>query len=351
MFSIPAIGANVASRIENMMLRGETAPKAKEASLFSFGGNEDNLVESSFDFDDIALAPEYKAASYTNFTRTAGNGLVDFDARQGEIGDCGLLATIRALRNSEGGQNALKDVMSYDAEFGVWSFKFNTADFKGEEPLAPITITQAEVDKAIEDRHVSKGDDDVSAIELAVEKYLTYTGASTVNDDVNSKDKFVRQIAGMQNRSRANRMALGEQNRGYLDGVSPYIGYLFTGSIPKLASVLGENKMGVTPEEALNNFNKTTDMLVFSQIQPNGTVTNGKGDETSNPFITIGDDQVLGNHAYTVCEVNGDTVTLRESNNPSETITVTKKELLECTGKNSFYYYSYPLPEETAKAA
>lgn len=76
-------------------------------------------------------------------------------------------------------------------------------------------------------------------------------------------------------------------------------------------------------------------MLIFSQIQ-SGDVASG-GD---NPFLMLGDDQILGNHAYTVCDVEGDNVILRESNNPSETITVTKEELLNCEGKNSLYVYS-----------
>lgn len=319
--------------------------KQNEGGLFDSKTTEEVLPE--FDFDDVFTpeAAQYKAASYSDFSRATGNGLVDNDARQGQIGDCGLLATVRALRNSEGGQAAIADVMNYDSEKGIWSFKFNTKDFEGENALAPITVSQQEVDKAIEEKRVSKGDDDVSAIELAVEKYLTIVGKSTVNDELNTKDGYVKQIAGIQNRARANRIAQGAPDKGFLDGINPYIGYIFTGSIPKLASVTGENKMGVTPEEALNNFNKTTDMLVFSQINLGSTSVSGNGDETSNPFINIGDDQVLGNHAYTVCEINGDNVVLRESNNPSETINVTKKELLECVGKNSFYYFSYAVPE------
>lgn len=307
--------------------------------------NEDSLLD--FDFADLITpeAAEYKAASYNGFDRNAANGLVDQDARQGQIGDCGLMATIRALRNSEGGQHALDDVMDYDAETGTWSFTFNTKDFKGEDALPPIIVTQAEVDKAIEDKHVSKGDDDISAIELAVEKYLTILGDSTENDKINSKDGYARQIAGLQNRAREKRAQAGDTTKGYLDGVNPNIAYFFTGELPRTGGYKPDSKMYISPENALESFNKQTDMLVFSQISLNGTAKGGNGDETSNSRINIGDDQVLANHAYTVCEVQGDNVILRESNNPSETITVTRQELLNCVGNNTFYYYSYPVPE------
>lgn len=164
-------------------------------------------------------------------------------------------------------------------------------------------------------------------MELAVEKYLQQIANN------GTQDNTVKQIFDIQNRSRDARIAAGAEDKGYLDGISPYIGYIFTGSVPKSTHTYDSNQQ--LAAEALENFDKSTDMLIFSQIQTGNAV--GGAD---NPFLMIGDDQILGNHAYTVCDVEGDNVVLRESNNPSETITVTKEELLNCEGKNSLYSYS-----------
>lgn len=328
MFSLSSIGANVASKIENVLSKDKTASlKSDKASLFNFAKNENSSVELDSNFDEfIPRAEKYKAASWDKTERAAGNGVYDVDSRQGNIGDCGLLSTLRALRNSEAGQKALSEVMNYDAENGSWSFNFKTKDFDGTNP---IVVTKTEVDEAVAAKRISKGDDDVSATELAVEKYFMQIGKDTEN---NTKDKTMKQIADIQNRARDKRAAAGMEDKGYLDGISPYIGYLFTGKVPELMKATDES-MKQRAQEFLTNFDAATDMLVFSQINSAGVAESG-GDSI---YTMIGDDQVLQNHAYTVCGVDGNNVTLRESNNPAATIVVTMDELLNCAGKNSFY--------------
>jgi len=315
----------MASILSNAELKTGNADAAKKnvEELFSYLNAES--PDSGFD-TFVPQAAKYSAANYSTFERQAGNGEYDYDSRQGEIGDCGLLSTLRALRNSEGGRRALSEVMQYDAEGGKWSFNFKTADFDGTNP---IIITQADVDRAIEEKRVSKGDDDVTATELAIEKYFQNIGTDTTN---NTKDKIMKQIADLQNKARTSRKNAGMADRGYLDGVSPYVSYLFTGKVPQLLKTSDEASKQKAAD-FLENFDETTDLLVFSQINSSGVAASG-GDSA---YIMIGDDQIIQNHAYTVCDVDGDNVTLRESNNPSATIVVTKEELLNCTGKNSFY--------------
>lgn len=122
------------------------------------------------------------------------------------------------------------------------------------------------------------------------------------------------------------------ESRGYLDGITPFAAYLFTGKVPQLMKAEDAN-MKQQAIDFLTNFDSATDTLVFSHINANGVAQSG-GDSV---YTMIGDDQVLQNHAYTVCSVDGDNVTLRESNNPAATIVVTMEELLNCTGNNSFY--------------
>ncbi len=322
---ISSINANVAMHSRNIMKEdGGKSSSENNISLFGSNSNGNSLTLA----DDLTpLAEKYKAASYDDIERAGGNGLVDVDARQGEIGDCNLLATLRALRNSENGQKALSEVMKYDAENASWSFNFKTKDF-AKEDASPVVITKDEVDKAIAEKKVSKGDDDVSAIELAVAKYLGQVHKNGTEDNI------MKQISDQGIKHRTARGAAADD---YLNGVVSHIGYLFTGNISK--SIKGEEDT----KNALADFDKTTDMMVFAQI---GGDTSAKdtfngGGSNANPFVMLGDDQILGNHAYTVCDVSGDQVTLRESNNPSATITATIEELLNCTGNNYFYTFSY----------
>jgi len=325
MLNIASIGASILSKLESVASKNKN--DSESGPLFDFISGKGAVSEADEGFDMfVPQASKYKASSWDATERAAGNGAYDVDSRQGNIGDCGLLSTLRALRNSDEGQKALSEVMKYDAESGSWSFNFKTADFDGTNP---IVITKAEVDEAVAAKKVSKGDDDVSATELAVKKYLEQIGTDT---DKNTKDKVVKRLADIQNRARDKRSAAGMEDRGYLDGITPYMAYLFTGQVPKLMK-MSEDASKQSARDFLTNFDSTTDMLVFSQINSAGVAESG-GDST---FTMIGDDQVLQNHAYTVCDVDGDNVTLRESNNPSATIVVTIDELLNCSGNNSFY--------------
>ena len=71
----------------------------------------------------------------------------------------------------------------------------------------------------------------------------------------------VKQIFDIQNKSRNARIAAGAEDKGYLDGISPYIGYIFTGSIPKPLHTYDSNQQ--LAAEALESFDKSTDMLFF----------------------------------------------------------------------------------------
>lgn len=188
--SIPSIALNFVNNAGSLFSNSVKSLKDDSSSLFSFESKNESSVGLGEDFvADIPQAAKYEQSSWDKTERAAGNGIYDVDSKQGEIGDCGLLSTLRALRNSEAGQKALSDVMKYDAEAGTWSFKFKTKDFEGDGAKEPITITQAEVDEAIAAKRISKGDDDVSATELAVEKYLSMIGSDTEN---NTKDKTMK---------------------------------------------------------------------------------------------------------------------------------------------------------------
>lgn len=146
---ISSIKANIISNYKNTEPL-KLASKANETNLFgSKNVDESALFELNFDESSIPQAPKYKGGDYDKFTQQAGNGKFDADAIQGQIGDCGLLSALRALRNSEGGQKAVSEIMSYSADKGEWSFNFKTKDFDGTNS---IVVTQAEINQAIAEK-------------------------------------------------------------------------------------------------------------------------------------------------------------------------------------------------------
>lgn len=82
------------------------------------------------------------------------------------IGDCWLLSGVNALNTTKWGKKIIKDALRPDGEGGV-IVTLKGADSSQKE----YRITLAEIDKAFASDRYSLGDDDMLAIELAVEKY------------------------------------------------------------------------------------------------------------------------------------------------------------------------------------
>ena len=87
------------------------------------------------------------------------DGVID-NFKQGKTGDCYLLAALDALSNTEEGRKYIKDSVKKNILGSV------TVTLKGINKS--YTITKFEMESA---SHLSTGDDDVKAIELAFEKY------------------------------------------------------------------------------------------------------------------------------------------------------------------------------------
>ena len=83
-----------------------------------------------------------------------------------ETGDCWLLAGVNSLNTTPWGKKIIKNALRPDGEGGV-IVTLKGADSNQKE----YSITLSELDKALFSGKYSVGDDDMLAIELAVEKY------------------------------------------------------------------------------------------------------------------------------------------------------------------------------------
>lgn len=94
------------------------------------------------------------------------NGEIE-DTKQGGTGDCWLLTHLNCLRDTVWGKKMIKNAIKSDGNGGA------TITFKGAKTsIKEFHISAEEIVKARESGKYSNGDDDVIAMELAVEKYL-----------------------------------------------------------------------------------------------------------------------------------------------------------------------------------
>lgn len=155
-----------------------------------------------------------KDASIFNFENSNVNGEIDVDFSQGNIGDCALLSSVYSLSLSEEGSKAIKDAISVNVNSSGEVESYNI-HFQGIDET--YTVTQKELEKAKEyhgnyetERVYSRGDDDMTIIELAIEKCFE-----------KSKDKELRDLVD-------NYTKLNKEDK--LNGVNPAaVTYLFTG--------------------------------------------------------------------------------------------------------------------------
>lgn len=199
------------------------------------------------------------------------NGKLDEAFSQGDAGDCWLLSSILAMSYSESGKQVLSDSITPLANGDIKvSFDGNKTEY---------TVSESELieqNKQFGDKtsYYSTGDDDVLAVELAIEKMVA-------DDSVNTKFSIA-------------------------DGGNPYSVFKTFGADElKIASAKDELN------EALAH---------FQDIENDCSMTLG-----------VIEQSVCGlkaNHAYTVKNVDDENVTLIDPWDTSEEITVNRTDLI-----------------------
>lgn len=102
-----------------------------------------------------------RASCYSSPDNKPANGQIDGDFKQGQTGDCWLVAAIKAAADNPQARKMLDDLVSVDDKGNV------TVHLKGVNKT--YVITKEELEGANE---LSSGDMDVRAIEIAVNRYF-----------------------------------------------------------------------------------------------------------------------------------------------------------------------------------
>ena len=127
--------------------------------------------KSDFDASFLNLFVDKLSDRRKLFEQTAPNGQIDAKFKQGNTGDCWLIASIIAINNSDKGKKILNDSIKVNDDGTISVY------LKGVKKS--YTFTRKEIEANTD---LSSGDLDVRAIELAVEKYFyQQRGITSVN--------------------------------------------------------------------------------------------------------------------------------------------------------------------------
>lgn len=223
------------------------------------------------------------------------NGKIDADFKQGTTGDCWLLASIKAIANTTKGLEILNDSIKVNKDGSV------TVTLKGKNKT--YTFSKDEITRS---SHLSTGDLDVRAIEMAVNKYITEEGGLYFHDeavDINNNYMMA-----------AFETLTGKSMPGFL----PFFSKGDIKSHPERYS------MAKITDEQIDNFNKTNHIAcVAAHHKPNLEV------------MTISDKKevLLTNHAYTVVRSDSKYVYLINPHDTSLEISVDRETFKEFFNK------------------
>ena len=198
----------------------------------------------------------------TDSQNVAPNGEVDADFEQGDIGDCWLLASIKAIANTPKGLEILNNSIKVNNDGSV------TVTLKGKNKT--YTFSKYEITRS---SHLSTGDLDVRAIEMAVNKYITEEGGLYTYDyavDINAN------LA-----SAAFELLTGKS-------ISREYEFFSNGDYEKHPERYGKTKI---TDEKIDNFNKPNHIACVSALNKSDLkLMTSSGEEG----------MLTSNHAYTV---------------------------------------------------
>ncbi len=323
--------------------------------------------------------------SLNNIT-TQVNGKIDNNIQQHNLGDCGLISSVFSMAQTEDGAKNIENSININNSNGEKSYDVT---FKGINETYTISDSDIKNAQNNPERQYSTGDDDMTLIELAVEKCLNETKNETVisqkEDKLNgvspnlvsylftgetgesvSYDKE-KDLQSMMDVIQSTDTIYSNEdinlkdtdgNDIQLDKNKEYkvTSYNKDGSLeiesPK-NFIFGGKKYTISQEELFNsNFNNlksnqdiTLEMIddMFKEFENDKENTalvfaNMEDSDFSEIEDSNGEEISLGsNHAYSVIDSNDDSVTLVNPWDTSEEITINKEELFSL---DSFKVYS-----------
>lgn len=212
---------------------------------------------------------EVPTASYITGTRTfdtaQANGLIDESFNQGRIGDCALLASLWSLSQLDEGAQAIYNALDIvkDETGNITGYDVTFAGTEETYHVSQEELTQAITNDGT--RLYSYGDDDVTVLELALEKAFA-----------ESEDEMLRYLV--------DNYTTREENCDYLKGVNPAsVTYLLTGESADWLSVTPNGTPALAGRYVPNVNLTTTDLNGNEVTFENGVyykLSQGKKGET-----------------------------------------------------------------------
>lgn len=250
-----------------------------------FGWNKDNKETANSQRLDYNSEKEAGTIFDEINEQKAGgiNGKIDESVSQGSLGDCWIISGALSMSYTEDGSQAIKDSISQNSNGNIEV----TFDGIGKT----YTVTEEELNKNNKSENnvsskYSTGDDDMLAIELAVEKVI---------EDSSIKTKYD------------------------MNGGNPYYLYKLYGADEV---TLANSKSEIN--DAFNHYEENAQDCSMS--------------------LGVVDKSVCGlkeDHAYTIKEIKEDNVKVVDPWNTSEEINVSKKELLNNSDNLSVVYAEF----------
>lgn len=240
--------------------------------------SEDNIKNSI----ETALA----MIKNSDYFIDVANGRIDKPTYQGNTGDCWLLAALNGIAETENGQQLLQKILEVDEKTGEITVKL----CGGKKSY---TVTKEELQKS---SHLSKGDYDMRAVEIAFEKYFSEVKPNG--------------IASINGNSALTALEI-------LTGSEPK--FAFTSPDGKCSVVISDQKLDLIPEnkqqfknipmKILNDFPFDT----LEKMQPDIVISCGAN---TSPYDS---------HQYWI-KIEGDKITVKEPHNNTNEKIYTREE-------------------------
>ena len=233
--------------------------------------------------------------------------------KQGNKGDCWLLSSIKALSQIPKGAEIIKNSISQDS-CGNVTVTLNGAKDEGGNP---IKITMSPDELYWSGFSLSTGDDDVVAIERAVDKYRRQELLNVLNDkNLSNEDKenFVKDFDDGSNPQKALHLLTGKKTVE----LDPFLHY----------DRFSQNYFFVPKENRDAQIKSAKELLGDVKTIPT-TMVFLSYDENEQESFKLGKTKLYHNHAYTVTSIEGDYVYLQNPHNTKKTIKVNMKNLFD----------------------
>lgn len=327
---------------------------------------------------------------YVTNPSSRANGKIDSKFTQNLPGDCALLASIFSMAQTEEGAKAIENSINIieDANGNITKYEVT---FDGPDETYTVTQNELEEAKKEGERQYSTGDDDVTVLELAMEKCFKESDDEKLKEILNNYPKLSDDVLNNVNPSSVTYLLADEtletayvhspnkesltrsfipQQNYTLKDINGNTITLKEGSLYRPTSIEGtgesanlvisypnsDEKIRVNydtfinqvfaknsksasqkTEKLLDNFeeNPNTNVLIFGAPQ-DATVKGASGED-----VTLTTDEA---HAFIVSDVKDDNVTLLNSSNPTVQTTVSKDSLLEL---DNYWIYGTEKKDDT----